>query len=161
VIASAEFLGAHSFNCAKGWDILPDRPNQADFDMTRQYAFQLIEKLRMKDPSDLVLGSSTMTMKLLDQIEAYPFIIITQLPTRNGQECSMCLTCETQCPSGAFNATLGEADPNKCILCMRCITTCPDNILQINELTEACHKLRKRQKLTDDVLSQRESKFFM
>ena len=161
VIASAEFLGAHSFNCAKGWDILPDRPNQADFDMTRQYAFQLIEKLRMKDPSDLVLGSSTMTMKLLDQIEAYPFIIITQLPTRNGQECSMCLTCETQCPSGAFNATLGEADPNKCILCMRCITTCPDNILQINELTEACHKLRKRQKLTDNVLSQRESKFFM
>ena len=161
VIASAEFLGAHSFNCAKGWSILSDRPNNADFDIARQYAFQLIEKLSMKDISNLVLDSPTMTTSLLDQIEAYPFIIITQLPTRNGQECSMCLTCETLCPSGAFNATLGETDPTKCILCMRCINSCPDNILEINELTEACLKLKKRQKLTDDVLSQRESKFFM
>ena len=37
VMFSAEFLGRHSFNVG-GWQILPDRPNEQDYALAREFA---------------------------------------------------------------------------------------------------------------------------
>ena len=71
----------------------------------------------------------------LDQIETFGFRILTQLPTRNGEACSMCMICEESCPTGAMDAVTGQADGAKCIACLACWANCPDDALKINDMS--------------------------
>ena len=45
VLFSAEFLGRHSFNVG-GWRILPDRPDENDFIVARQYAALALKRFQ-------------------------------------------------------------------------------------------------------------------
>ena len=40
VVLSAEFIGKHSFNVAKGWSLAESRPNQLDFDVATEFTLQ-------------------------------------------------------------------------------------------------------------------------
>ncbi|HUU77123.1 MAG TPA: EFR1 family ferrodoxin [candidate division Zixibacteria bacterium] len=161
IIASAEFLGKHSFNVAKGFSILEDRPNDEDFKIAREYAIKLLQKFKLED-FPLIDFPDEPPREIPPSIKNKPRIrLITHHPTRFDKECSMCRDCETNCSTGAFDADKGIADKEKCILCMRCIANCPDQVIQINDLTEGFISFMERLGLTKEDLTKKKSRFFI
>jgi NAD-dependent dihydropyrimidine dehydrogenase PreA subunit len=134
VLFSAEFLGRHSFNVG-GWRILPDRPNEQDFAVAREYAALAFERFLQDRPAVFSLqkpfGYNRVMASLKDQPKRKERG--WKHPVRIAKECSMCRDCETECPAQAFDADSGLSEPDRCIECMRCVYTCPDKVLKIDE----------------------------
>ena len=160
VVSSAEFLGAHTFNLG-GWRALGDRPNELDFKVAKDYV-ELTWK-RFTGEDDRILGElekTEYTEEQLDSAETSRFKVVTQLPTRGGEECSMCLECEELCPTGAMEAESGEADKEKCIACLACVSNCPEEVLKINDMSISwSHKL-DMEKVTEESLKEQKSKIY-
>jgi flavodoxin/ferredoxin len=161
VVSSAEFLGAHTFNLA-GWEAMENRPNQSNFDVAREYALKTYKRFIGEDAGRLgELEKTKFSEKQLDEKENFKFKIIKQFPTRNGKECSMCRTCEEQCPTHAMNAETGSANPDECIVCLRCVANCPDNILKINDLSKIFKMELQRGNTTKELLAEKTSKIYL
>jgi ferredoxin len=160
VVSSAEFLGAHTFNLG-GWRAMEDRPNELDFEVAKNYV--RITHKRFTGEDDGVLGELEKTEypeEMLDAAESSRFKIVTQLPTRNGQECGMCLECEELCPTGAITAESGKADKEKCIACLACVSNCSEEVLKINDMSNSwSHKL-DMEKVTEESLKEQKSKIY-
>jgi ferredoxin len=161
VVSSAEFLGVHTFNLG-GWRALGDRPNESDFVVASDYV-ELTHK-RFTGEDDRILGELEKTEYTEEQLnsaeEKVRFKVITQLPTRGGKECSMCLNCEELCPTGAMEAESGEADKEKCIACLACVSNCPEKALKINDTSKSwSHKL-DMEKVTEESLMELKSKIY-
>jgi ferredoxin len=161
VVSSADFLGAHTFNLG-GWRALGDRPNESDFEVARDYV-ELTHK-RFTGEDDRILGELEKTEYTEQQLnsaeEKVRFKVITQLPTRGGKECSLCLNCEELCPTGAMDAESGEADKEKCIACLACVSNCPEKALKINDTSKSwLHKL-DMEKITEESLKEQKSKIY-
>lgn len=153
VVSSAEYPGAHTFNLG-GWKAFADRPDNQDFELARQYAVATYKRFSGEDEEILgELDKSTFSEEELDQFEAFRFKIITQLPSRNGAECSMCKICEEVCPSGAMDFETGQADAEKCIACLGCVAACPDQVLTINSTTESWKMKLSKGKLSETELN--------
>jgi flavodoxin/ferredoxin len=160
VVSSAEFLGAHTFNLG-GWRALGGRPNELDFEVARNYV-ELIYK-RFTGEDDSILGElekTEYTEEQLDSAEKSRFKVITQLPTRGGKECSMCLNCEELCPTGAINAESGEADKEKCITCLACVSNCPEEVLEINDTSKSWSMKLDMEKVTEESIKEQKSKIY-
>jgi ferredoxin/flavodoxin len=160
VVSSAEFLGAHTFNLG-GWKAMEGRPDESDFDMAREYTDITCKRFAGED--DGVLGEMEKTEhseEHLDNAEAQRFKVLTQLPTRGGEECSMCLTCEESCPVGAMDAESGEADSGECIACLACVANCPDSILKINDMRNIWSVKLEREKATEESLKGQKSRIY-
>jgi len=165
VLFSAEFLGRHSFNVA-GWQILPDRPDERDFAIARQYAALAIERfLRERFSQDTPAGFN------LQKPFGYNRAIDSSKrkkqsaergwthPTRITEECSMCRDCEIECPAQAFDADAGLSDPQRCIECMHCVYICPDGVLKIDErIKDAYNGFLTNWHLTEDMMNAKKSK---
>lgn len=161
VISSAEFLGKHSFNYGV-WKFCIDRPNSSDFDVAKEYALKTYKRFIGEDSKVVDFEKpNVINEKVLDSFEKYRFIVVSQLPTREDKECSMCRLCEKSCPTGAMNADMGRTDKNKCIICMRCVANCPDNALKINDISSTYTKKLKMEKLTEEILDNRVSKILL
>jgi ferredoxin len=121
VAASAEFLGKHTFNLG-GWQAMPGRPGQDDEGLARKYADALHDKFSSQDEATVRdLDKGPYTEEQLDEFEGFRFKLVTQLPTRNGQECQMCMLCEEECPSGAMNAERTRLTPASALrVCAAC-----------------------------------------
>ena len=107
VVSSAEFLGAHTYNLG-GWRAMGDRPDELDFEVAKEYVEITCRRFTGED--DGILGElekSEYTEEQLDSAETLRFKKVTQLPTRGGKECSLCLVCEELCPTGAMEAESG------------------------------------------------------
>jgi ferredoxin/flavodoxin len=160
VVSSAEFLGAHTFNLG-GWRALGDRPNGLDFEVAKDYVELTCKRFAGED--DGILGElekTVYTEEQLDWAETLRFGNVTQLPTRGGQECSMCLVCEQVCPTGAIEAESGKADREKCIVCLACVSSCPEKVLEINDLSKTwSHKLDE-EKVTEESIKEQKSKLY-
>jgi NAD-dependent dihydropyrimidine dehydrogenase PreA subunit len=131
---SGEFLGRHSFNVA-GWRILPDRPDEGDFVVAREFAALAMERFSQDAVKDFNLQKPFAydgVMESLKQREKSAERGWCH-PVRSVEECSMCLRCETECPNQAFDADAGLSDPLKCIECMHCVYICPDQVLQVDD----------------------------
>ena len=86
--------------------------------------------------------------------------MVTQLPTRGGEECGMCMACEESCPTGAMEAESGEADKEKCIACLACVSNCPEEVLKINDTSNSwSHKL-DMEKVTEESIKEQKSKIY-
>ena len=133
-ISSAEFVAKHTFNIG-GWTLLEDRPNEKDLLVAKEYAARTYEMFQKSLDSNLEFEDPQTTEKQLKRLDRATRGV--QLPSRNGQECSMCLDCEMRCPSNAMNAQIGEADGNRCIKCLRCVDSCPDGAIKVNDLKPA------------------------
>ena len=134
VLFSAEFLGRHSFNVG-GWRILPDRPDENDFIVARQYAALALKRFS-KDASAVFrlqkpFGYNRAIAALKSQ-EKKPWQEWTH-PKRKTDKCCMCRDCETECPTQAFDADTGLSDPERCIECMHCVYICPDEVIKLDE----------------------------
>ena len=110
VLFSAEFLGRHSFNVA-GWHALPDRPDEGDFAVAREYAALAVERFSADAPPDFALQKPfgyEASMRVRQDGEQSA-IRGWSHPFRSAPECSMCRECETECPAQAFDADTGQA----------------------------------------------------
>ncbi len=160
VVSSAEFLGAHTFNFG-GWRALEDRPDEIDFEVAKEYVERNYKRFAGED--DRILGElekTEHTEEQLDSAETLRFKVLTQLPTRGGEVCSMCLDCEELCPTGAMEAESGAAEQEKCIACLACVSNCPEEVLKINDMSISwSHKLDK-EKVTEESLKEQKSKIY-
>lgn len=160
VVSSAEFLSAHTFNLG-GWRALEDRPDEIDFDVAKDYVELTYKRFTGED--DRILGElekTEHTEEQLDSIEALRFKVLTQLPTRGGEECSMCLVCEELCPTGAMKAESGEADKKKCIACLACVSNCPEKVLKINDMSNSWSVKLDMAKVTEESIKEQKSKIY-
>lgn len=160
VVSSAEFLAAHTFNLG-GWKAMEGRPDESDFAVARDYADLTCKRFAGED--DGVLGEMEKTEyseEQLDGAEAHRFEVLTQLPTRGGEECSMCLLCEESCPAGAMDAEAGEADSGTCIACLACVANCPDSALKINDMRKIWPVKLEKEKVTEEGLKAKKSKIY-
>jgi len=161
LVASAEFLGKHTFNLA-GWSAMTTRPDEADFEVAREFAEKIYPRFTGEDPG-LVgpLEKTNRTDKELDEFEKFRFKAVQQLPTRNGAECSMCLICEDLCPTHAMDAQQGAADPERCIVCLRCLANCPEGVLHVNDLRELWQFKLQGENETAESLNQKKSRIYL
>ena len=160
VVSSAEFLGAHTFNLG-GWRAMGDRPNSLDFEIVKDYVELTCKRFTGEDERILgELEKTEYTEEQLDWAESLRFKKITQLPTRGGEECSLCLECEELCPTGAMEAESGEADKEKCIACLACVSNCPENALKINDMSISWSRKLANEKVTEESIKEQKSKIY-
>jgi ferredoxin/flavodoxin len=160
VVSSAEFLGAHTFNLG-GWKAMGDRPNELDFKVAKDYVELTCKRFTGEDDSILgELEKTEYTEEQLDSAETLRFKKVTQLPTRGGEECSLCLECEELCPTGAMEAESGEADKEKCITCLACVSNCPENALKINDMSDSWSRKLANEKVTEETMKDQKSKIY-
>ena len=138
VLFSAEFLGWHSFNLC-GFSMVPDRPDQADFDVADDFVSLAAERFLQDDPPVFYLQKPfgyTHSLSRLRRKHVRTNRGLAQ-PTRVTDDCQMCFLCEEECPTQAFDAETGLSDIEKCIECMRCVYVCPDQVIHCNERMKA------------------------
>ncbi|MBI9089338.1 MAG: EFR1 family ferrodoxin [Desulfobacterium sp.] len=161
VVSSAEFPGAHPFNLG-GWRAFTDRPNESDFNRAQTYSQATLNRFTGQDPGMLGdLEQSIYSGEQLDGFEALRFKIITQLPTRAGRECRLCMACEDTCPTGAMDAATGRVDSRKCIACLGCVANCPDQALSINDTTPSWAFKLDLGKTTEQDLNRQQGKIYL
>ena len=158
LLSSAEFVAKHTFNIG-GWTLLEDRPSEKDFAVAREYALKTYEIFQKSIASNLEFEDPQMTEKQLKRLDRATRGV--QLPSRKGQECSMCLNCETGCPSNAMNAQTGEADGNLCLKCLRCVDNCTDGVLKVNDLKPAYMLMVEKGPQPLSEIESKESKFYV
>jgi NAD-dependent dihydropyrimidine dehydrogenase PreA subunit len=160
VLFSAEFLGRHSFNVG-GWQVLPDRPNERDFAVAREYVALALERFSQDAPAvfrlqkpfayDHVIASLEKPQKRTERGWTHP--------VRAAEACSMCRVCETECPTQSFDADTGFSDPERCIECMHCVYICPDEVLKIDaRMKDAYEGFLTFWHLTEDMMNAKKSK---
>jgi len=161
VVSSAEFLGAHTFNLG-GWKAVEGRPDAPDLEVAKEYARTTYRRFTGEDEGILgELEKTGHTEEHLDAIEAFRFKVLTQLPTREGQECSMCMLCEERCPTGAMEAQSGEADKERCIGCLSCVANCPDGVLKINDMSDSWSLKLQMEQDTEESLKRKKSRLYL
>ena len=161
VVSSAEFLGAHTFNLG-GWKAMVGRPDASDFQVAEAYAEKMYERFTGKDPGILTeLEKTDFSEEQLDSFELMRFKVLEQLPTRYGEDCSMCMLCEETCPTGAISAETGETEKAACITCLRCINDCPEGILKINDTSGSWNKKMEMDKTTEEELNKKKSRIYL
>jgi flavodoxin/ferredoxin len=155
VVLSAEFIGKHSFNVAKGWSLAEGRPNQLDFDIATEFTLQSIK--RFQKDSDFSIDLSEFTYKPKKTRESLgPWAKF--YPSRCKNDCSMCYLCENECPVKAFDAVSGETNRKICIQCMHCVTICPDKVIHTGEVSQFFKKFKDDYGLTADIVEKKRSK---
>ncbi len=161
VVSSAEFLGVHTFNLG-GWKAMKGRPDALDLEVAEEFARATYKRFTGED--DAVLGElekTDHTEEALDAIETFRFNVLTQLPTRQGEACSLCMACEEICPTGAMQAEIGEADKGKCIGCLACVANCPENALKINDMSDSWAFKLELENTTEKGLKEKRSKIYL
>lgn len=160
VVLSAEFLGRHSFNVG-GWRILPDRPNEQDFTVARNFVDCAFERFSQEDLADFNLQKPFGYNRVIISLKKEPKTTKRGWthPIRITDECSMCRDCETECPTQAFDANSGESDPELCIECMHCVFICPDQVLEIDpRMEKAYDDFLSFWHLTEEMMNAKKSK---
>jgi ferredoxin len=138
------------------------RPDESDFEVAKAYTKATYK--RFTDENDRILGElekTEHTEEQLDSIETFRFNVLTQLPTRGGEECSMCMICEELCPTGAMEAESGEADKGKCIACLACVANCPESVLKINDMSNSWSFKLEMEKTTEASIKRKKSKIYL
>ncbi|MFC1716984.1 EFR1 family ferrodoxin [Candidatus Poribacteria bacterium] len=161
VVSSAEFLGKHTFNLG-GWKALADRPDASDFHVAKEYVTKTHKRFTGEDTNTLgELEKTEHGEEQLDVFETFRFRVLTKLPTRDGEDCSMCMLCEESCPVGAMDAEAGQAEEGKCIACLRCVADCPDDALVINDMSDIWQLKLGKENATVESLNSKKSRIYL
>ena len=144
-----------------GWRILPDRPDEGDFAVAREFAALAVERFTQDSVEVFALQKPFAyngVMESLKQREKSAERGWTH-PFRSVEECSMCLQCETECPNQAFDAEIGLSNPMQCIMCMHCVYICPDEVLKIDSrMKDAYSDFLEDWHLTEEMIREKKSK---
>jgi ferredoxin len=160
VLFSAEFLGRHSYNVA-GWRILPERPDEQDFAVAREYADLAFERFSQDSPAVFRLQKPfgyNQIITLLEKRTKRTERGWTN-PIRIVEACNMCRDCESECPNQAFDANTGLSDYERCIECMHCVYICPDNAIKVDErMKDVYADFLANWHLTEEMMNEKQSK---
>ena len=148
LVSTAEFVCKHTYNCG-GWKVMENRPNESDFNVAEEYIEKTYKKFIDDDNGIVQVENPNISERILLRLEKDVNKVLKP-PSREGEDCSLCRTCENLCPANAMDSDLGEADPNICIRCYRCFITCPDNTLKIEDLHPIFLKFEKLEKIPVD-----------
>lgn len=159
VLFSAEFLGRHSYNVG-GWGILPDRPDEQDLALAQDYATLAVERFSQAAPALFSLQKPFGYQQVIASLQNKPEVTKRQWrnPVRITQTCSMCMDCETQCPTQAFDAEAGLSDPRTCLGCMRCVYVCPEEVLKVGDAQGTYELFLSNWHLTEEMINAKKSK---
>ena len=161
VVSSAEFPAAHTFNLG-GWRAMMGRPDEQDFLVAGEYALKTYHRFTGQDHHLPGPWEATpCTGEYLDALEAFRFTVVTQLPSRDRDGCSMCRICEAACPTGAMDAELGNADPARCIACLGCVFRCPESALRINDMSVSWSKKIAAEKTSIEEMVTKKSRIYL
>jgi ferredoxin len=142
---------------------MENRPNESDFEVAREFARQTYKRFTGADrgrPGEF--DKTELTQQELDRGEKLPFVAITQLPSRMGADCSLCMICEELCPTHAMKAETGEiTEKEKCIACLRCIDNCPEDALGINDLSPLWPRVLDMLQETEESMRNKSSKIYL
>ena len=160
VQCTAEFLGRHTYNLT-GWRVIPDRPDERDFSVAREFAALALERYTRGSPKEFELqkpfGYNTV-LKWRGLVQRSPTGGLCH-PVRFKSECRMCRRCETECPTRAFDADTGVANPLKCIECMHCVYICPDKVLKTDDrMKDAYSAFIAEWNLTERIINAKRSR---
>ncbi|MHA1931335.1 MAG: EFR1 family ferrodoxin [Promethearchaeota archaeon] len=155
VVLSAEFIGKHSFNVAKGFSLAEDRPNQFDFDIAAEFALQSIKRFQKENDFSIDLSGFSYHPK---EVKENTGPLAKFYPSREEYECSMCYLCEKECPVSAFDAISGKTNRKLCITCMHCVTICPDKLIHVGEASQLFKQFINRWGLTEDIIEKKKSR---
>ena len=160
VLASAEFLGKHTYNLV-GWQAMMDRPDESDLKVAREYAEMIYDRFsdrtsdRLGDLPEGSLGTEELDIKETSIPRLFP-----RRPGREGAQCGMCMLCEEMCPTGAMDAETGEADADACILCLRCVQVCPEEVVNFLDLSGLFLKKMEMDRETPESLRGKQSRIY-
>lgn len=157
VVLSAEFVGRHSFNIGRGFQVVPTRPNEEDLQVARRYARELVERFSNPEVPAIPLSIRLGPENDVDRSVTMDFDHQNLNPRRTTESCQMCNLCESECPTLAFNALSGTTDPQKCIHCMHCTYLCPDKVITTGDLSGFYDWFVRRFKLTDENMELKRS----
>jgi ferredoxin/flavodoxin len=156
---SAEFLGRHTFNLA-GWKLLPDRPNEADFSVARDFAAQALARFDSKNTDGFSLQKTFgYDLAWKDHSEQPPTLERRWTQPVRTKECSLCGVCEAECPAQAMDMRKGESDPAKCIECLHCMYVCPEQALKADDRLGGFYPaFLEEWGLTEEILAHKQSR---
>ncbi len=155
VVLSAEFVGKHSYNVAQGWDLASDRPNSHDISIAKEFALQSLKRFQINNVK-WVYDLEEFDYRPRVIKESYgPFAIFNPYKTL---ECRMCYRCERECPTNAFNLSIGKATNGICIHCMHCVTICPDNAIEVGDATGLFQQFQTKLDLSTENVKKKKSR---
>lgn len=160
VMLSGEFLGRHSFNVA-GWTMVPERPDEQDFAVAKEYAALALARFLQAEPPEFLLQKPFGYDRTVAALESAVKNREREWanPVRIVDECMMCRDCEIECPTEAFNADLGESNPEFCIKCMRCVYICPDDVVKVDKRLQGAYAgFKKSWHLTEAMMNAKRSR---
>lgn len=161
LVSTAEFLAVHTFNRC-GWQAAEGRPNESDFKAIEEFTYKTLKRLTGEDPNTICdFDKPIYSSEQLDMAEKFRFKLTTQLPSRDAQNCSMCMLCEKLCPTNAMDAAKGITDPAACIACFRCIVNCPDGVLHTNDISDTWKNKLQMHNTTKEEIDQMKSKIYL
>lgn len=160
LVSTAEFLAVHTFN-RSGWQAAEGRPHAADLKAAEKFTEKTLRRFTGEDPDTICdFDKPLYPSEQLDMAEQFRFKLITQLPNRDSQSCSMCMLCENLCPTNAMDAEKGMANPASCIACFRCIANCPDGVLHTNDISGTWDNKLQTHHTTKKEIDQMKSKLY-
>lgn len=129
-VAAAAFVGEHSFSSR----IAAGRPDDADMDVARQFAGEIVHKLERiaaapldADFPDLVLPGAPEAERVYyrPRDAAGNNIDIRKVKPLTRHTCYACGVCAAVCPMGAIDARAPGQVNGICIKCCACVRQCP------------------------------------
>ncbi len=162
VVSSGEFIGRNANNLA-GWNMMEGRPNQEDLNVVKEYVEKTYLRFIGEDNRQLELPPREVSEKQADRGEAIGKKRRKEMPkpSRHGESCSMCKTCEENCPTNAMDSEIGEVDPESCIGCLRCVYNCPDKAMKAPDRSKMEAMVWKVLKLTPEIMASKKSKYYL
>ena len=155
VVLAAEFLGKHSYNVAKGWALASDRPGSNDILIAKEFAHESLKRFQTKaEKWDCNLEGFDYQPRVTKENHG-PFAIF--FPFKTG-DCRMCYRCENECPTNAFNLSLGKGKNGVCIQCMHCVTICPDEVIEVGDATKLFQRFKMSLSLSLEDVKNKKSR---
>lgn len=155
LLTSAEFLARHTFNLG-GWELMSAKPDEDDLKVAENFASMFNEKLLKDEITEIILEEPEVDSERLDKMEF--MLSAVPIPFWDDDDCSLCKTCESICPTGAINAEKKKINGKQCIRCLKCVITCPDNKIKVKDMTKHQKVIKKVNNLTEEVLNNKKSK---
>ena len=154
VIAAGAFVGEHSFSKT----LAQNRPDAEDMSAARQFALQIVEKLKSPNLQTIdVYGNRPYRKYYMPRDREGNPVDIRKVTPKTNSDCINCKLCVSVCPMGSINLD----DPSKlegiCIKCGACIKQCP---VQAKYYDDADY-LRHKHELEIEFAERREPDLFI
>jgi ferredoxin len=127
VVASAAFIGEHSFSSAQQ-PIAPNRPDRADLKQAEKLGQVVVARLKEGGAAE-----KNIPVKTPGNRPYKPAMSQAEAATDSTADCMGCGVCVTHCPTQAIRMVDQRpvTDPSNCIWCAACVKACPKGARQI------------------------------